>query len=168
MKRKMKTNRLTLYALFVSLALIFSYIETLIPMPFFAPGMKLGLANIVIIVILYKMSVKDAYIISIIRILAVALLFGNAFSLAYSFAGGIVSLTVMTLLKQHSKLSITGVSIAGGITHNIAQIGVAAILLDTAELIYYLPVLLITGSVTGLLIGILGGLTLSKLKSVIF
>ncbi len=150
----------------IALAMIFSYIETFIPIPFFLPGMKLGLANIITMIALYKMGTKDAAIISIVRILLSALLFGNVFSLAYSLAGGLFSLAVMILLKKTDRFSITGVSIAGGVGHNIAQIGVAAILLDTAELIYYLPVLLITGAVTGCLIGLLGGLIIKKLDRI--
>ncbi|MDR1495858.1 MAG: Gx transporter family protein [Clostridiales Family XIII bacterium] len=161
-------RRISFYALLIALAMIFSYVETLIPLPFFVPGMKLGLANIVTMVALYKMGTVDAAVISGARILLSALLFGNAFSLAYSLAGGAVSLFVMILLKKTRKFGITGVSVAGGVCHNIAQIGVAALLLETGELIYYLPVLIVTGAITGCLIGIIGGILLKKLAKAPF
>jgi heptaprenyl diphosphate synthase len=159
-------RRVSFYALMIALAMIFSYLETLIPVPFFVPGMKLGLANIVTMIVLYKMKVFDAAVISAARVLLSALLFGNVFSLAYSLAGAALSLLVMALLKKTGKFGIAGVSVAGGVCHNIAQIGVAALLLETGELIYYLPLLLITGTVTGGLIGALGGLTLKKLEKI--
>jgi heptaprenyl diphosphate synthase len=152
----------------VALAMIFSYVEALIPLPFFMPGMKLGLANIVTIIVLYKMRALDAAVISMARILLSALLFGNVFSLAYSLTGGTLSLVVMILLKKSGRFGITGVSAAGGVCHNIAQTAVAALLLETGELAYYLPVLLVTGTVTGCLIGILGGVVLKKLAKVHF
>jgi heptaprenyl diphosphate synthase len=166
--RRPGVRRLSFYALMIALAMIFSYLETLLPTPFFVPGMKLGLANIVTMVALYKMRASDAAVISAARILLSALLFGNAFSLAYSLAGGAFSLAMMVLMKKTGKFGVAGVSAAGGVCHNIAQIGVAALLLETGELIYYLPVLLITGAVTGALIGVLGGLLLKKLTKVPF
>lgn len=161
-----RTRKISLYALMVALAIIFGYVEMLIPLPFMVPGMKLGLANIVTIIALYKMGTRDALIISLIRILLSAVLFGNVFSLAYSLAGGLFSLAIMVLLKKSGKLSIIGVSATGGVCHNMAQIGVAAVLLETGQLIYYLPVLLITGTITGALIGIIGGFVLNRLEHV--
>lgn len=164
--RNNRTKKIATYALMIALAMIFSYVETLIPIPYPVPGMKMGLANIITMIALYKMSLLDAAVVSIMRILLSALLFGNIFSLAYSLTGGIISLLVMILLKKTDKFSMVGVSLAGGVCHNIAQIAVAAMLLETGELIYYLPVLSITGIVTGVLIGALGGLVLKKLKHV--
>jgi heptaprenyl diphosphate synthase len=164
--RASRARRLSFYALSIALAMIFSYVETLIPLPLFVPGVKLGLANIVTMIVLYKMKALDAAVISMTRILLSALLFGNAFSLAYSFAGGALSLAVMILLKRTGKFGVIGVSAVGGVCHNVAQTGVAAILLETAELVYYLPVLLIAGSVTGCLIGTTGGLILKKLTGI--
>lgn len=161
-----RIKKIALFGLLVALALILSYIEILIPIPFWVPGMKLGLANIVTLIALYKLGIRDAFFIAILRILLVSLLFGNAFSLAYSIAGGLLSLLVMSLMKKGDRFSIAGVSIAGGVCHNIAQVGVAAVIMSTAELAYYLPVLLITGSITGLLIGNLGKELLKKIKNV--
>jgi heptaprenyl diphosphate synthase len=150
-------KKTSMFALMVALALILSYVEVLIPIPFVIPGIKIGLANLVTIIALFKMGTVDAIIISVIRILLAAMLFGNLFGLAFSLAGGVFSLLVMILLKKTDKFSIGGVSIAGGVSHNIAQICMAALILETKEIVFYLPILLITGSVTGLLIGILGG-----------
>jgi heptaprenyl diphosphate synthase len=164
--RSSRTKKLAFYALMIALAMILGYVETLIPFPFFAPGMKLGLANIVTMVALYRLGVRDAAAISAARILLSALLFGNAFSLAYSLAGGALSLAVMALLKRSGRFGLAGVSVAGGVCHNIAQIGVAALLLGTAELVYYLPVLLVSGTLTGVLTGILAALMLKSLPKI--
>jgi heptaprenyl diphosphate synthase len=161
--RSSRTKKLAFYALMIALALILSYVETFIPFPFFAPGMKLGLANIVTMVALYRLGVRDAAAISAARILLSALLFGNAFSLAYSLAGGALSLAVMALLKRSRRFGPAGVGVAGGVCHNIAQIGVAALLLETVELVYYLPVLVISGTLTGVLTGLLASLLMKAL-----
>ncbi|MDR0519738.1 MAG: Gx transporter family protein [Clostridiales Family XIII bacterium] len=159
-----RTRRLVLYALMVALALIFSYVETLLPLPFFVPGMKLGLANIVTVIALYKMKARDAAVISAARILLASLLFGNMFSLAYSLAGGALSFFVMALVKKIGRNGVVGVSVAGGVCHNIAQIGVAAALLETAELVYYLPTLIVSGTVTGCAVGLLCAIIIKKLS----
>ncbi|MDR1816347.1 MAG: Gx transporter family protein [Clostridiales Family XIII bacterium] len=161
--RSRRAHRLAFYALMLALAMIFSYLETLIPVPFFVPGMKLGLANVVTMVVLYKIGAREAAVISLARICLSALLFSGAFGLIYSLAGGALSLAVMILLKRSGRFGMTGVSVAGGVCHNFAQIGVAALLLETGALLSYLPVLVVSGAVTGWLIGMLGGLLLSKL-----
>ncbi|MDR1412969.1 MAG: Gx transporter family protein [Actinomycetes bacterium] len=164
----MTTNKISRFALMVVLAMILSYLETLIPLPFFVPGMKLGLANIITMIALYKMGVPDAATISLTRIVLSTALFGNFIGLAYSIAGGVLSLALMVCLKRIGRFSLTGVGIAGGVGHNLAQIGVAIVLLRTDGLIYYLPVLLITGTVTGYLTGTFGGLILKKLDKIPF
>ncbi|WFR57789.1 Gx transporter family protein [Anaerocolumna sp. AGMB13025] len=156
--RNSRSKRIALYGMFVALAFVFSYIEVLIPFSAVGvPGFKLGLANIVVLTALYAMGAKEAFVISCIRIVLVGFTFGNMFSILYSLAGGLLSWGVMCLCKKIKSLSIAGVSIAGGISHNIGQIVVAAIVLQTKSIGYYLPVLLISGTVTGLLIGLLGG-----------
>ena len=159
-----KAKKIAFYALLIALAMIFSYIETLIPIPVFVPGMKMGFANIVTVFALYKLGEKDAAVIAVTRILLAALLFGNVFSLAYSLAGGLFSLIIMILLKKTNRFSLMGVSIAGGVCHNIAQVGIAALLLETSAFLYYLPVLLITGCIAGCIIGLIAGLIIKKLK----
>ena len=143
--------------LFAAIAIIFGYVESLIP--FFAgiPGMKLGLANLAVLFILGKYSWKEAALVSTVRILVIGFLFGNMFSILYSLAGAALSLTVMTLMKRFSGFSILGVSVAGGVSHNIGQLIVASLIVENTSLLYYAPVLLISGVATGLLIGFLTG-----------
>lgn len=151
-------NKKTAYlGLFAAIAIIFGYVESLIP--FFAgiPGMKLGLANLAILFILEKYSWKEAALVSTVRILVIGFLFGNMFSILYSLAGAALSLTVMTLMKKFSGFSILGISVAGGVSHNIGQLIVASLIVENTSLLYYAPALLISGVVTGLLIGLLAG-----------
>ncbi len=162
-----KAKKVALYGMFVALAFVFSYIEVLIPFPVGPPGVKLGLANIVVLMALYAMGGKEAFVISVIRIVLVGFTFGNMFSIFYSLAGGLLSWLIMCICKKLKAFSIIGVSIAGGISHNIGQIVVAAIVLDTKSIGYYLPVLLISGTVTGLIIGLLG-VWLLKVQTKIF
>ncbi len=151
-----KARKVALYGMFVALAFVFSYIEVLIPFSIGIPGFKLGLANIVVLTVLYAMGVKEAFVISGIRIVLVGFTFGNMFGILYSLAGGLLSWLIMCISKKVKAFSVVGVSIAGGITHNIGQIIVAALVLDTVNIGFYLPLLLISGTITGLLIGILG------------
>lgn len=136
-------------------AILLGYVESLIPVLFFVPGMKLGLANLAIVLALYFFGPKDAAAVQIVRIVVVGFLFGNLFSIAFSLAGGLLSLGVMCLAKRYGGFTVYGVSVAGGVAHNIGQICVAAVLVENVKIIYYLPVLLISGLVTGLLIGFL-------------
>jgi heptaprenyl diphosphate synthase len=159
-------KRTAYYGMFVALAFVFSYIEVLIPFSIGIPGIKLGLANIVVLTILYAMGTKEAFVISCIRILLVGFTFGNMSSILFSFAGGLLSWLVMSICKQIKSFSMIGVSIAGGITHNIGQILVAAIILETASIALYIPVLLIVGTVTGLVIGLLGAGLLKVQKKI--
>lgn len=138
----------------LALALICSYVEVLIPFSIGIPGIKLGLANIVIVFALYTVGTKDAYILSIARILISGFMFGNVMAIAYSFAGGMLSLTVMAILKKMNLLSAISVSIAGGIAHNIGQIIIATWIVSNYSVMYYIPVLMIAGFLTGALIGI--------------
>ncbi|MDO4554299.1 MAG: Gx transporter family protein [Lachnospiraceae bacterium] len=140
--------------MFVTLALIASYVESLVPFYFGAPGIKLGLANLITVVVLYRMGVKDAFLVSVLRIILAGFLFGNVFSILYSLAGGIFSLLVMLGLKKMGSFSIVGVSVAGGISHNLGQIGAAILLMENGKIIFYFPILMAAGIVTGLLIGI--------------
>lgn len=140
--------------LFLALALICSYIESLIPFYFGIPGVKLGLTNIVVILMLYCVGSREALTISMLRIVLAGFLFGNMFSILYSLAGGGLSFLVMYLLKKTGKLGILPISISGGIFHNIGQLIVAAFVVSNYNILYYMPVLLIAGAVTGLLIGI--------------
>lgn len=149
----MKKN-IAFLGVFLALALIFSYVESMIPIPFMVPGIKLGLTNIVIIIILYCMGAKQAYTISIARVILAGFMFGNMAMIPYGLAGAVLSLTVMVLLKRTGRLKIISISTIGGICHNIGQMIIAALAVETFSLLYYLPVLLIAGFITGLVIGI--------------
>ena len=150
------------------MALIFSYVETLIPIQFGIPGVKLGLANLIIVIALYRMKLSEAYLLSIVRVLLAGFIFGNYFSIIYSLAGGLLSLTVMALLRKKGGFSVIGVSIAGGVFHNIGQLIVASVIVETFSVMYYVPVLLIAGLVTGLLIGIASDGMLKRLANLEF
>mgnify|MGYP000706601811 FL=1 len=129
--------------------------------------MKLGLANLMIVIALYKMSLKETYLLSITRVVLSGFLFGNMFAILYSLAGGLLSLTVMAVLKKAGGFSVMGVSIAGGVFHNIGQLIIAMIVVETFSVAYYIPVLLIAGVITGLLIGIAANETLKRIKELI-
>ena len=140
-----------------------SYVEFLLPPLFSAvPGIKLGLPNIVIIFTLYRFGLKEAAVVSFIRLAISSMLFGTLVTFAYGFAGAVLSLTVMTLLKKFDFLSTAGVSIAGGVMHNLGQILVAMVLLNTPQIAYYLIVLAITGTISGLFIGLCGALMIKR------
>lgn len=167
----MKKNRRTKAAylgVFTALALIFSYIETLIPFQIGIPGVKLGLANLIIVIAFYKMRVRDALALSVVRILLAGFLFANLFSIIYSLAGGVLSLAVMAFLKKRGTFSVIGVSVAGGVFHNIGQLLVAMFVVETFSVAYYVPVLLVAGVITGCLIGIVSNEMLKRLSGLEF
>lgn len=151
-------------AILIALAMIFSYVEALIPVNFGIPGIKLGVANIVVVVGLYIIKAREVFVISVIRIILVGILFGNVMSILYSLAGGILSLIVMLLMKKMKGFSIVGVSIAGGVSHNVGQLAVAIAVVENLKLIAYIPVLLIAGAITGFIIGILSSKIVPVMK----
>ncbi|MBR2098488.1 MAG: Gx transporter family protein [Firmicutes bacterium] len=155
--------RIAACGVLTALALIFSYIEFLVPLPIAIPGIKLGLANIVCLVCLYALGEKHAFLINVTRIALAALLFGSVFSALYALAGGVVSFAVMALLKRTKRFSVCGVSMAGGVFHNLAQLAVAGLLVESAQVFYYFPVLLLSGMATGIGIGILATLILRSI-----
>lgn len=161
-------NRVAYFGVFTALALIFSYIETLVPISFGIPGVKLGLANLIIVIALYKIPLREVYVLSIVRVLLSGVLFGNYFSIAYSLAGGLLSLTVMALLKKAGGFSAIGISIAGGVCHNIGQLVVAMIVVETFAMSYYMPVLLVAGLITGFLIGVVADQVLRRISDIMF
>ena len=161
----MKSSKVARYGLLIALALALSWLESLLP-PLGVPGVKLGLPNLAVVFALYRLSWKDACVISLMRVALVALLFGNGAALAYSVAGAVLSLTVMGLLKKTDKFSSVGVSVAGGVAHNAGQILVAMALLETSRLAWYLPVLWISGTVAGVLIGIVSGELVKRVPNI--
>lgn len=152
-------------ALFAALALIFSYIEVIIPFNPGIPGIKLGIANLVIIIALYYLGPRYALTVNLVRILIAGLLFNGLFGAIYSLAGAALSLIVMILLKKTGLFSVTGVSMAGGVAHNLGQLLVAAFLVSNLKIFVYFPVLVISGVVSGAVIGILAYLVLKKLPA---
>lgn len=161
----MSSRRLARYALLTALAMALSWLESLVPLAgTVPPGVKLGLTNLVVIFALYRMSLRDAAVISLIRVVLVAFTFGNSYSFAYSLAGATLSLAVMALLKRSRKFSLLGVSVAGGVSHNIAQVLVAMAVLETARLAWYLPVLLVSGIAAGVCVGAAGALIVKRIR----
>lgn len=161
-------NRVAYFGVFTALALMFSYIETMIPIQFGVPGIKLGLANIMIVIMLYKSSAKEALLLSIVRIMLSGFLFGNLSSILYSIAGGVLSLGIMTLLKKQGGFSVIGVSVAGGVSHNVGQLIVAMLVVETYQVGYYFPVLLVAGVLTGLGIGVASQEVLKRIRNICF
>ncbi len=151
----MTTKRVAYCAMLTALAMIFGYVEALIPFGFGIPGVKLGLPNIVIVLALYILPAYQAFAIQLMRIVLVSFLFGNLSMMLYSLAGGMLSLLVMFLLKKGNSFSITGVSIAGGVSHNMGQLVMAVMVVQNLKIAFYFPVLMMSGLVTGCLIGIL-------------
>lgn len=162
--RNLKVKETVILAMLTLVALGLSYLEGLIPPLTAIPGIKIGLANIAVIFTLYKLNFKSASTVSLMRVFISFLLFGSVLSLAYSFAGAIVSVTVMAIMKRSENFSTVGVSCAGAISHNVAQILVAAVILGTSEIIFYLPVLVISAVISGIFIGFAGSLLVSKVN----
>ena len=157
-------RRVAAAGIFAALALVCSYVESFIPFHFGVPGIKLGLANIVVVTALYFLPVPEVCFVTFLKILISGLLFGNLMSLIYSFAGGILSLAVMMILNKTGWFSVLGVSAAGGVCHNIGQIAAAMLVTGVPVIAYYLPVLMGAGILTGCLIGLVSGRILKILK----
>jgi heptaprenyl diphosphate synthase len=159
-----KSKRIAYLGLLTALAMILSFVESQIPALMAVPGIKVGLPNIAIVFILYKMGAKEAVAVSFVRIFLVSLLFGNLQVLTFSIAGAFLSMLGMILLKKTNLFSSVAVSIVGGILHNVGQIIAACIWTQTAEVALYLPVLLISGLVTGGAIGLVAGMLVKRLE----
>ncbi len=158
----MKNQKIGLLGVFTALAMILSFVESQIPS--LVPGIKLGLPNIAIIIILYLFSAKEAFIVSIIRVILTSLLFTSIPTMIYSLAGAILSLIFMIILKK--SFAVITVSMIGAIFHNIGQILVAILITNTNSLIYYLPVLIISGLISGIIIGLISGNAVNKIKMI--
>ena len=163
MKKKSSAQKIALYGVLIALAMVLSYVELLIPLPVGIPGVKPGLANLVVFLAFYTMTVKEAFLISMVRILLVSITFGNGSAFLYSMAGGIVSFLVMWFCKKRDFLLPEGVSIAGGISHNVGQLLMAALILENGAVFTYFPVLMAAGCITGGIIGIIGGQIRSRI-----
>ena len=162
-----KVKKITFYGMMTALALAFSYLESFIPVNVLVPvpGVKLGFANIVVVFTLYTMKPLDAIAVGVLRVFLSGLLFGNSMTIVYSLVGCLLSWFVMTLTKN-TKLSVVGVSMLGGIMHNVGQLAVAAVLTNTLRIAYYLPVLLISGTVTGFAMGYASKLVIDRIDKI--
>lgn len=149
-------------ALTVSFALILSFVESRIPAFVAIPGVKVGLANIAVIFTLYKFGIKEAVAVSLVRVLLVSMLFGSPISMIYSISGAVLSLSVMFILKKLTPVSEVVVSVSGGILHNIGQIGAASVMLGTNVVTYYLPFLLLSGTIAGIVVGVASAVLIKK------
>jgi len=157
------TKKLTLLGMSAALALILSYVESQLP-SIGIPGAKIGLANIAVVFVLYRLGWKEACALSLVRILIVSLLFWNFVSLAYSIAGALLSLSVMGIMKKTELFSTAGVSVAGGVCHNIGQITAACFIMGSAQIAFYLPVLILAGVGAGAAIGLAAALLIKCVK----
>ena len=160
----MRAKHITLLALLTAAALVLSWVESLIPLSLSVPGVKMGLPNIAVVFALYRLRARDAAGISLLRAAGAALLFGNLFSLAYSVAGAALSLLTMYGLKRTGGFGLTAVSVAGAVAHNLGQIAVAVVLLETGRLVLYLPALIVSGVVAGLCVGLMSALLVKRVK----
>lgn len=158
------SKKVALYGMMIALAFLLSYVETLVPISLGVPGVKLGLANLVTMVGLYVIGIPGTIAISLVRIVLVGFTFGNMFSMLYSLAGGALSLGVMILCRRLDCFSQIGVSVAGGAGHNIGQLLVAALVVENSGVFYYLPFLLLAGTIAGALIGLLGGVVTKRIS----
>lgn len=155
---------ITVLGISIAAAMVLSYVETLIPVPFAVPGIKIGLANLVALFLLLKLDWKAASTVTLIRVLLSSVLFGSVASLAYSAAGALFSIVIMSLLKRFDRFSPVGISIAGAVSHNAGQVLMAVILLGIKEIVFWLPVLAVSGVVTGVAIGAVGAILAKKIE----
>ena len=160
----MKSRKIAFLGLLIALAFVLSYVEMLLPINIGIPGAKVGLANLVIMVALFAIGEKNAFILSVVRVVLVGLTFGNLAMMIYSLAGAMLSFAAMLIAKRIKLFSITGVSVIGGVFHNLGQIIVAIFVLDTASLIYYFPFLVVVGTVSGIVIGVISGMIIERFK----
>ena len=154
-RKEHPAKNIAMLALLIALAVLMGYVESLIPLNFGIPGIKIGLCNIVILIVLLQYSWKEALAVSVVRILAVGFLFGNLFSIIYSLSGAVLSILIMTLLLKSGRFGLLGVSAAGGCVHNIGQLLVAKIVLPGLPLLWYTPVLMFAGLATGALVAVI-------------
>lgn len=163
------TSKITFLGLFTALAMILSFVESLFPpITTVLPGIKMGLPNIAIMFILYRVGWKEAALVSVVRVILVSILFGNVQSMVFSLAGAILSLLIMILMKKFTQFSHPSISVIGGVFHNIGQIIVAWLVTDTAQIVYYLPVLLISGCAAGILVGLVAGMLEKRVPNIKF
>lgn len=164
---RMKTNRITFSALLIAVMLVLGYIESMIPMPA-VPGMKIGLSNSVLMLALYWLGIGDAFVLMGMKVLLSGLLFGGPSAMMYAFAGGLASMLVMTaLVYLFPRFSSVGVGVAGAVFHNVGQVALAMLILQTSGLMYYLALLLLAAVATGTATGVLAGLLMKRIPTTV-
>lgn len=159
-----RNREVALCGILIALSMILSYLENLVPIQWAVPGVKLGLANLVTIVALFRIGLRDTVIISVGRIVLSSVLFGNFAVMLYSLAGAFCSILVMTLLKKCRAFSVTGVSVGGAVAHNFGQILVAVFAMENVRIFYYMAVLVLTGTIAGIAIGLLSVFLLKNIR----
>lgn len=167
MRDKKRTEIIATIGVMAAFAAILSYIEALIPFSIYIPGVKLGFANIAVVVVLCMYGQREALAVNIVRITVTGLLFGNMFSILFSMAGALASLAVMSIAKKTDRFTIIGVSVTGGVSHNLGQTIIAALVVDSYSIIYYMPALIIAGIITGIVIGIVSKLIIRIMKGLV-
>lgn len=160
----MKTKRITLLAMLIAISMILSYLESLLPQIYIVPGIKLGLANIPVMFAIFKLKPTDALIVSGIRILLLSMLFRSFLSFIFSITGGLMSIAFMLLCKKINTFSIMGISVIGGVTHNLGQILIAVFIVNTPGLFFYLPILIVAGTLAGIAIGLICNLLVNRIQ----
>jgi len=166
MEEKETARTVALYGILIALAMVMSFIESLIPIPVPVPGIKLGLANLVTIVGLYLVGIPGTICVTILRVVLVGFSFGNPYSMIYGLSGSFLSLFVMAIAKKYHWFSQVGVSILGGVFHNIGQVTFAAFIVQTVGVFVYIPALLTAGCIAGAVIGVLGGIMTERLAKI--
>lgn len=161
-----RVKRITFLGLLVTVGILLGYLESLIVLPIGIPGIKLGLSNIITVIILYLFGKSDAMLVLAVRILLSAFLFGNGFSLVYSLCGAVCSFIIMALIYRLDLFSVVGVSILGGVMHNIGQLLVAGISVMSFGVLYYMPVLLISGAIAGMIVGVMADKLIIRLERI--
>lgn len=160
----MKTKKITEYGMLLGVSLVLAYLESLLPVLIAVPGVKLGLANVITMLLIYNRDIKSTFFFMLARVVLTGLLFSGVSGIIYSFAGGMFCITIMSILKRFSIFSVIGVSIAGALFHNIGQICVACMVIENAHIFYYLPVLCVSGTITGVIVGYVAYILIKNYK----
>ena len=163
----MRTKKITQMGLLLATALVLSYLESLLPVVIAVPGVKIGLANIITMLLLYQYGGRRAFLFMVVRVVLSGFLFSGMAGIVYSLAGGICCIVVMELIRKIPYCSILGVSMAGAVSHNFGQILVAWLVMANSHILYYFPVLCISGLITGILIGLLSDILWKRLKNIL-
>ena len=164
MDKRKTASDVAYMGLFLTLALILSYVESLIPFNFGVPGIKLGLANLCVVILLYISGWREALCVDLLRVILSGFIFGNMSMIIYSLAGAFLSFICMVIVHKMNRFSPMGVSLTGGVTHNIGQLTVAMLALGTSRIIYYVPVLILSGALTGALLGFIAGMVIRRIE----